>query len=413
MEYKVKKGDIYILKGPGKVRVKRGKIEAVGKSVEENEEVFIPPGKTIPLEAEEKSTLSIEVKRPGEIRKIKERTIPSSWDDLISRIVKEKARTILVLGEVDTGKTFFATYLANKLLEKGVRPAVLDGDPGQSDIGIPGTLGLAVLKKQVVFLKEARISAIYFVGSHSPGLHFLPTIVGIKRLVEAGLKKANTVIINTTGWVQSDGGRALKRAKIEILSPEIIVLLQRTNELEHLIKGYAPKKIVRIHVSKKASFTSEGERKKLRELPSTRYFKGARKIRLPLERIATDRCYFRTGREMKIPGTLYAERLSGFEGTLVVTQKPLPQERLNELGKELGNIRSIVAGDEKGILVGLLDEKGDTLGMGRIDEIDYRKKEVLLSTPVKDGGRIRIIQFGSLRITPEGREAGFVSPGYF
>ena len=413
MEYKVKKGDIYILKGPGKVGIKRGRIEAVGKSVKNGEEVLVPLGKSIPLEVKEESTLSIEIEKPGEIRRIRERTIPSSWDNLVKRIVREKARTILVLGEVDTGKSFFATYLANKLLEQGVKPAVLDGDPGQSDVGIPGTLGLAALKKQVVFLTEASISAIYFVGSHSPGLHFLPTIVGIKRLVEAGLKKANTVIINTTGWVQSDGGRALKRAKIEILYPEIIVLLQRTDELEHLIKGYAPKKIVRINVSKKASFTSAEDRKKLREMPSTRYFKGARKIRLSLERIATDRCYFGTGKEMKIPGTLYAERLSGFEGTLVVTKKPLPQEKLNVLSKKLGNIRNIVAGDEKGILVGLLDEKGDTLGMGRIEEIDYKKKGVLLSTPVKDGGRIKIIQFGSLRITPEGREAGFVSPGYF
>lgn len=413
MEYKVKKGDIYILKGPGKVGIKRGRIEAVGKSVKNGEEVLVPLGKSIPLEVKEESTLSIEIEKPGEIRRIRERTIPSSWDNLVKRIVREKARTILVLGEVDTGKSFFATYLANRLLEKGVMPAVLDGDPGQSDVSIPGTLGLAVLKKQVVFLTEASTSAIYFVGSHSPGLHFLPTIVGIKRLAEAGLKKANTVIINTTGWVQSDGGRALKRAKIEILYPEIIVLLQRTDELEHLIKGYAPKKIVRINVSKKASFTSAEDRKKLREMPSTRYFKGARKIRLSLERIATDRCYFGTGKEMKIPGTLYAERLSGFEGTLVVTKKPLPQEKLNVLSKKLGNIRNIVAGDEKGILVGLLDEKGDTLGMGRIEEIDYKKKGVLLSTPVKDGGRIKIIQFGSLRITPEGREAGFVSPGYF
>lgn len=413
MEYKVKKGDIYILKGPGKVRVKRGRIEVVGKSVKSGEEVLVPLGKSIPLEVKEKSTLSVEVKKPGEIKRIRERTIPSSWDNLLSRIVREKARTILVLGEVDTGKSFFATYLANKLLGRGVKPAVLDGDPGQSDIGIPGTLGLAALKKQVVFLNEARISAIYFVGSHSPGLHFLPTIAGIKRLAEVGLRKADTVIINTTGWVQSDGGRALKRAKIEILSPEIIVLLQRTDELEHLIKSYPPKKIVRIHVSKKASFTSEGERKKLRELPSTRYFKGARKIRLSLERIATDRCYFGSGRKMKIPGTLYAERLSGFEGTLVVTKKPLPQEKLNELPKELGNIRNIIAGDEKGILVGLLDEKGNTLGMGRIEEIDYQKKKILLLTPVRDGGKIRVIQFGSLRITPEGREAGFVSPGYF
>ncbi|MCK4649524.1 hypothetical protein KAT51_08375, partial [bacterium] len=173
------------------------------------------------------------------------------------------------------------------------------------------------------------------------------------------------------------------------------------------------KKIVRINVSKKASFTSAEDRKKLRELPSTRYFKGARKIRLSLERTATDRCYFGTGKEMKIPGTLYAERLSGFEGISVVTQKLLSQENLKKLRKELGNIRNIIAGKERGILVGLLDGKGDTLGMGRIEKIDYKKKEVLLTTPVEDGKKIRVIQFGSLKITPEGREAGFVSPGYF
>lgn len=413
MRYEAKKGDIYILKGPGKLRVERGRIEAVGKSVKRKEEISIPLGKSIPLEVKEKSTLSIEIKKTGEIKKIRERTIPPSWDNLVSRIVRERARTILVLGEVDTGKTFFATYLANKLLGQEVRPAVLDGDPGQSDIGIPGTLGLAVLKKQVVSLTEARVFAIYFVGSHSPGLHLLPTIVGTKRLAEIGLKKADTVIVNTTGWVQGDGGRVLKKSKMEVLSPEIVVLLQRKDELEHLVKNYEPKKIVRIHVSKKASLTSERERKKLRELASKKYFKDTKKIKLSLGKVATDRCYFRTGREIKIPGTLYAERLSGFEGTLVVTQKILPEEKLDELRKELGNIKNIVAGDEKGILVGLMDEKGNTLGMGRIEKIDYKKKEVLLSTPVKNGGRIRVIQFGSLRITSEGREAGFVSPGYF
>ena len=413
MKIRAKKKDFYILKGPGKVRVKKGRIEVTGKSVEENEEVFIPLGKSYPFEVQEESYLSLEVKKPGEVRKVRERTIPPSWDDLVIRIVRDKVRTVLILGEMDTGKSFFAAYLANKLLKKGVCPAVLDGDPGQSDIGIPGTLGLVVLKKQVVFLNEVKVSALTLVGSHSPGLHLLPTIVGIKRLAEVGLKKADTVIVNTTGWVQGDGGRLLKRSKMEILSPEIIVLLQRKDELEHLIKGYEPEKIVRFHVSKKASYTSPEERKKLREEASQRYFKKAKKVRLSFKKIATDRCYFGTGREMKIPGTLYAERLSGFEGALIVTQKPLPQKKLNELSKELGNIRNIIAGDEKGILVGLLDKKGDTLGMGRIEVIDYKKKKILLLTPIRDRGKIRVIQFGSLRITPEGREAGFVSPGYF
>ena len=71
MEYKVKKGDIYILKGPGKVRVKKGKIEAVGKSVKSGEEVLVPLGKSIPLEVKEKYVLSIEIKKPGEKIRIK------------------------------------------------------------------------------------------------------------------------------------------------------------------------------------------------------------------------------------------------------------------------------------------------------------------------------------------------------
>ena len=413
MKIKVKRKDIYILKGPGKVRVEKGRIEVAGKSVVENEEVFIPFGKSYPVEIQEESQLSVEVKKPGKLKKIKEKTVPSSWDDLTLRIIKEKVRIVFILGEVDTGKSFFVTYLANKLLEKGVRPAVLDADSGQSDVGIPGTLGLVVLKEQLVFLSKADVTAAYLVGSHSPGLHLIPTLVGTKKLVEIGLKKADTVIVNTTGWVQGDGARLLKSAKIEILSPEIIVLLQRKDELEHLVKGYNPKRIVRFRASKKASFTSKSERKKLRELPSTRYFKGARKIRLSLERIATDRCYFRTGKKIRVPGTLYAERLSSFEGTLLVTQKPLPEEKLKKLKKKLGNIKNIVVGDEKGILVGLLDENGDTLGLGRIDKIDYKKSEIFLTTPVTDKEKVRIIQFGSLKVSPEGKEAGFVSPGYF
>jgi polynucleotide 5'-hydroxyl-kinase GRC3/NOL9 len=413
LKIKAKANDFYILKGPGTVRVKKGRIEVAGKTVEKDEKAFIPLGKSYPFEVQKESHLSIEVKTPGELKKVDSRTIPSNWGILIDRIMKRKVRTVLILGQMDTGKSFFAAYIANKLLKKGLCPAVLDGDPGQSDVGIPGTLGLVVLKKQVVFLNETKPSAISLVGSHSPGLHLMPTIVGIKRLAEIGLRKADIVIVNTTGWVQGDGGRLLKRAKMEILSPDVAVLLQRGAELEHLVKGFDPEKVVRFHVSKKASYTSPEERKNLREEVTQKYFKQAKIVRLPFRKIATDRCYFKTGTEIKVPGTLYAERLSGYEGTLVVTQKARLPESVKKLANKLGNIRNVVAGDEVGMLVGLLDRKGDTLGLGRIEKIDYKKKEIFLLTPVGDKEKIKVVQFGSLKITPQGREIGFISPGYF
>src|SRR5918999_822328 len=48
----------------------------------------------------------------------------------------------MVIGEGDTGKTTLVTALANALVERGFRVAVLDADLGQSEIGPPTTIGL-------------------------------------------------------------------------------------------------------------------------------------------------------------------------------------------------------------------------------------------------------------------------------
>ena len=115
-----------------------------------------------------------------------------------------------MLGEVDTGKTFFSTYLANRLLEKVGKTAILDCDTGQSDIGCPGTFGMLVLKKPAIFLTEINPTYMYLLGAHSPGLHFVPALTGLVDMLKKAEKDADALIIDTTGWVQGDGGRAIK-----------------------------------------------------------------------------------------------------------------------------------------------------------------------------------------------------------
>ena len=102
METRAKKNDIYLLKGPAEVKVRRGAIEAVGKLVSGGEKIFVPHGKTIPLEAQKKTCFFTTLKASGALKKIKKRTIPASWEKLVNRIAKDKSRMILVLGEVDT-----------------------------------------------------------------------------------------------------------------------------------------------------------------------------------------------------------------------------------------------------------------------------------------------------------------------
>jgi polynucleotide 5'-hydroxyl-kinase GRC3/NOL9 len=58
-----------------------------------------------------------------------------------------QARTILLLGATDTGKTTFLTWLANTLLVQQRRIAIVDADVGQSSLGPPTTIGLSVVAK--------------------------------------------------------------------------------------------------------------------------------------------------------------------------------------------------------------------------------------------------------------------------
>ena len=417
MNLKLKKGDIYLFKGPCLLRVNGGKFEAVGKTLENREEVKIPRGKSIPVETLIDGELVLDFDEGGEREHLSQRTIPDSWDELVEQLSKKGARIVLILGQTDTGKTFFSSYLANRLLTQGLKAGILDCDTGQSDIGPPGTIGLAVLPGQIIFPGEVEPTALYFTGSNSPAFHFMPSLVGLKRLVDRGLTLADILIIDTPGWVHGEKARALHRSEIEMLNPDVIILLQRNDELEHLVKNYSPEKVVRIAVTKGPSPRNHEERKGLRETMYKKYLKHAGYVELDLDEIQTDRAYFKTGKEIKLEGIQYiwAERLSGLEGLLLVTERPLSEEESIMVKREVGvyNLKNILAGNEKNILVGLLDSMGDVLGIGIIDRIDYKARKIRIFTPVKDKEKIRTIQFGSLRLTPEGTEAGFVEPGYF
>ncbi len=417
MKKSLKEAEIYLVTGTACFKVEEGRISVVGAELLPGKEVTVPSGKKVPLEVLEDSSIDYMTQGEGGLQPLPERTIPETWDELVERLSSSGIRIVLVLGEVDTGKTFFSTYISNRLTARHRRVAVLDGDTGQSDIGPPGTLGLAVLKEGVPFLSEIPPEALYFTGSHSPSVHFLPSLVGVKRLVDRGLSLADMVIIDTPGWVQGDGGRALRRSEIEMLSPDMIILLQRQGELEHLVKNYSREKVVRIHVSMKASSTSPGVRKSLRELLSQKYFQKAREMVLPFSDFETDRVYWKTGTEIstECPHCLWVERLSGWEGALVVGQQRLSHEEIKRLKEEIkvSRIKEIVKGKERGVVVGLLNQESDVQGLGIIEEIDFKERNLRLLTPVTNRERIRIVQFGSLKLSPEGQEMGFIEPGYF
>lgn len=409
-------GSVYSICGPSRLVMLKGAASSVGKPLVEGETLDIPENKKIPVEFEERSDIRIESNLPDPAERLPERTIPQSWDDLVYRIFHEHARVVLVLGEMDSGKTFFSTYLANRLFGLHRKVAVLDCDAGQSDIGPPCTFGLTYMRRPLLFLHEAQVDELYFLGSHSPGLHLVHALIGVRQLTWRALKHECTVIVDTTGWVNGDGGRMLKGAKIDILLPDLVVLLQRERELEHLVRGRPPHHIYRIKVSKKAAPTSPVVRKSLRESLSISYFKNVAPMELSMDSIITYRCYLFSGQPVVVnhPLVLWAERLPAYEGTLMVVRRPLPERERQKLAEKFGPaLRILQSGVEQGVLVGLLDEKQHCLGMGVLDRFDFETRRIRLFSPLRDGSPIRGLVIGSVRYATDGREAGFVEPGTF
>src|SRR5262245_40577669 len=139
---------------------------------------------------------------------------PLEWDAALAR-AGEASGCVALVGPIDTGKSTFALALANRAAEAGRRVAVVDGDVGQSEIGPPATVGLAVLDGPVGSLGELHPRGLAFVGDVSPVGHLLPVIAGTlamaRRAAELG---AELTILDTSGLVHGRLGEKLKLAKL-------------------------------------------------------------------------------------------------------------------------------------------------------------------------------------------------------
>jgi len=373
-----RKGRIYLLSGPLRLCIEKGKILAIGKEVFPPEQISIPWGKRIPLEILEDTELDLELRENGSFSEISFSTIPQEWDNFVRKCIQTKPKTVVVFGEIDTGKTFLTTYLANRLVKdfyssvlslskEKLKIAILDCDIGQSDIGPPGTIGLARVEKPVVFLSELTAEAIHFVGAYSPAYVQTEYFYGLKKLLKQGLEISEILIVNTPGWVYGQQGRMFTGKEIEILNPEIILLLEQGKELEYLAEEFTKEQITRLTVSTYAVPRTPNQRKNLRETITREYFRNAKEMVLSADEIVT--------------------------GLFVPPMRQAGQTTL--LNDKI-----------KGLVAGLIDSEDNCLGLGIVQEIDSEKKIHLL-TPLSDKEKIKSLQFGSVYLNPDGTEVEY------
>jgi len=326
-----------------------------------------------------------------------------------------QARTIMLIGATDTGKTTFLTWLANSLLVQEQRIAIVDTDVGQSSLGPPTTIGLSVVATPFERLQELPTARLYFVGATSPRGHLLPMIVGTKHLVDwARRLDVGQVIIDTCGFISADGGQALKHYQIDVIDPDVVVCLQRAQECEILVLAFRYRqrpRILHLRASHASRRRSMEERRQYRERALRTYLAKPKTIALSWADLNLVEAPFGGGtaldvkddrhlKQVMAPEILWAERRDG--ELHVVLQSRLCPDAVAKLAQAVGmRVRTWLVEEIHGTLLGLLDEMGETLGIGILQHIDFacRRLEVLTAEGIEG---IRGVHWSRTRMGPSG-----------
>lgn len=255
---------------------------------------------------------------------------------------------MMIVGASDTGKSTLARYLFQELCRRGLHAGYLDTDVGQSTLGLPTTLTLALAtgRGDDRFPPQgARVT--YFVGATTPRGHMLPTVIGTYRLQQkASTLGAEAIVLDTTGLVdRSQGGKALKQWKIELLAPGVVIGLQRGRELETILwplRGDGRVRCVELSVSPHVVKRSREVRITRRRERLARYFENAQPRLVELHKMA-----------------IYnLERLTG------------------------------------GALLAFQDAEGFALGLGVVEEADHLGGTVIARTPLSNLEGVASVRLG-------------------
>lgn len=276
--------------------------------------------------------------------------VPQRWAQIRAERLTGLA---LVIGAPDTGKSTLARYLYARAAASGRRMAYIDGDPGQSTLGPPTTITLALGHPNNSSFPPGGETRRYFVGDVSPRGHMLSLVVGARRLLDEAVRLgAETVIYDTCGLVdRAQGGHNLKWALIELLRPKVVFALQKERELESLLLPLR-----------------RGARTRVVDLPASHLVVPRDSATRRANRAAQFAACFRQA----MPVTLDWSRLA-----------VLPEPYFTA-----------------GRLLALLDDEGFTLGLGLALEWNRGASTVTVKTPVRPPEAVKALHLGDLSLDP-------------
>ncbi len=277
--------------------------------------------------------------------------VPPAWQEIDIRKLKG---IVMVVGYPDTGKSTFARYLYNRLADSSDRVGYIDGDPGQSVLGPPTTITLAMSRQQGDHYPPGGRRLRSFIGATSPAGHMLQVVTGAARLGGAALSAGmRCTVYDTNGLIHPErGGLNLKLSKMELLRPSHLFAMEGDRMLRPLVEPLRRSKrlrVVSVPSSPAVKRRNPPERKSRREENFRQYFRNAEEVTIPWRRFAV-----------------------------------FPEPYFNEQQ-----------------LLAFEDVKGFTLGLGIVLQINGQDREVMVQTPVTSLDRVDTIRLGNTAVNPE------------
>lgn len=348
------------------------------------------------------------------------RELYPEWQQPIDELVASRER-VLILGGIDAGKTTFCSLLLKLKQQAGMSVGFVDLDAGQTTVGPPAAFSGVLIRKPYELLHALTPDSLAFLGDVSPVRHIALALSGARRVLDDLTPlQPDSIVIDTDGYIAGWHGRAYKLMLIDLLRPQVIVALQRKNELAPILEALrrrADWRLYELPVPQTILRKSPPARAQYRRAAFARYFEQAQTHTLSLDQFSFVGRRLGGGQPIsdarrryladQIRAELLHAEMVGDSLHLIVRQ-PLSDAQIETL-MTLAGVNKLVMLPQSAyhnLLVGLMDYTGRCYGLGLIESLDFKERRLELLSPVRSVNPVRWVQLGYLRALPDGTELG-------
>jgi polynucleotide 5'-hydroxyl-kinase GRC3/NOL9 len=220
-----------LVKGPLLLKVK-GECEILGVKFRNT---FIVYNNNTYLPIEKNKDAVITIKKGSDCIDLKNTALDKDhigtriWNNIIDLIVKTKRKRIIIIGSSDTGKSTLTLFIANKLINKGLKPVIIDSDIGQGELSPPACIGAAILPEQTIDLAKCIPNCINFIGNIQPIGYENRITNCIIRIQDILSTKERIILINTDGYFINNE-KNYKIELIEKINPDCIICMRESDQ---------------------------------------------------------------------------------------------------------------------------------------------------------------------------------------